>query len=461
MESEKPTQKKAAPLDEDFQSKAQEREALIERIIHPVEQLIRNRPISGILLFSSVALALIWANSSFKESYHHLWEIPFSLSIGDYSLSRTLHYWINEGLMAIFFFVIGLEIKREIYQGQLSSLKKASLPIAAAIGGMLVPAVIFIIFNKGGAGESGWGVPMATDIAFALGILSLLGKKVPTSIKIFLTALAIVDDLGAVLVIALFYTNNLLLNYLELGAFFFLILGIGNLVGIRKTAFYSIFGICGLWVAFLHSGVHATLAGVIVAMTIPSKSKINEGKLIMQFNLLLTKFKNTKMVRGFYVSPKQGKIIEEMKATSEKAESPLQKLEHALSPFVSYFIIPLFALVNSGIEIDGELWSSMGSAVPMGIMIGLLLGKVVGISFFSFIMVKSGLAELPSNTNWGLMIGAGILGGIGFTMSIFISELAFETEILRTQAKMAVMLASTLAAIIGLSVIRLFGNNIS
>jgi len=435
---------------------ARERKVIIEKLIHPFERLVRTRPISGILLFASVLIALVWANSGFKDSYHHLWETPFAISIGDYTLSRTLHHWVNEGLMSIFFFLIGLEIKREVILGELSSWKKASLPVFAAIGGMLFPALIFLLFNFGGEGESGWGVPMATDIAFALGILSLLGKRVPTSLKIFLTALAIADDLGAVLVIAFFYTENLFILYLEYALVFLFLLAIGNIVGIRNTLFYSILGIGGLWVAFLHSGVHATLAGVIVAMTIPVKAKINERKFINQINKLMMKFKQTKTIKGFYVSYQQEEILEDITATGKRAESPLQSLEHLLSPLVYYLIIPVFALVNSGIEINTNLISSMTSSIPLGIMLGLILGKVLGISGFSFLMIKAGWSELPKNTSWGMMLGAGFLGGIGFTMSIFISELAFETEIIRTQSKMAIMLASTVASIIGLSIIRYF-----
>ncbi len=444
---------------EEFVQEEREREAIIERLFHPVEQLIRNQPISGILLFIAVIIALIWANSPLSNFYHHLWEIPLGFNIGEYGITKSLHHWINEGLMAIFFFVIGLEIKREVILGELSSWKKASLPVFAAIGGMIAPAVIYLIFNKGTSGESGWGVPMATDIAFALGILSLLGKRVPTSLKIFLTALAIVDDLGAVLVIAIFYTNDLIINYLELGAFFFLILGIGNLIGIRKTLFYSIFGIGGLWVAFLHSGIHATLAGVIVAMTIPVKAKINEKRFINKINKLLYKFKRTTVMKGFYVSYQQEEIIENMRATQDEAASPLQWLEHALSPLVSYIIIPLFALANSGIEFNSELLASMGTSIPLGIMIALILGKVLGISGFSFLVIKAGWSELPKFTNWGIILGAGFLGGIGFTMSIFISELAFDSELARTQSKMAILLASTLAASIGLALIRHFTPN--
>jgi NhaA family Na+:H+ antiporter len=439
--------------------KPKERIYPIEKMIRPVEELIRNRPISGILLFLSVITALLWVNLGSEESYHHLWQKRFTLTLGDYTIDRNLHHWINEGLMAIFFFVVGLEIKREIILGELSSWKKASLPVAAAIGGMLMPALIYTFFNAGDYGESGWGVPMATDIAFCLGILSLLGNKVPVSLKIFLTALAIVDDLGAVLVIAFFYTNDLFILYLEFALLFFGLLVAGNLLGIRNTLFYGILGILGVWISFLNSGVHATLAGVIVAMTIPVKAKINEQKLIVQFARLLERFKNTKRVRGFYVSEKQGAIIEEIKQTRKKAESPLQKLENSLNPFVSFIVLPLFALANSGVVFSSDLWSSLASNVSLGIILGLILGKAIGIAGFSYLFVKSGLSELPKHTNWGVMIGAGIMGGIGFTMSIFISELAFPSEEVRTNAKMAILIASTIAAIIGMLVISLFSKS--
>lgn len=436
--------------------KPQERIYPLERIIRPVEEILRNRPISGILLFLSVITALIWVNFGGADSYHHLWEKRFTINFGDYTIDRNLHHWINEGLMAIFFFVVGLEIKREIILGELSSWKKASLPVAAAIGGMLMPALIYTFFNLGDYGQSGWGVPMATDIAFCLGILSLLGNKVPVSLKIFLTALAIVDDLGAVLVIAFFYTQDLFIYYLEFALLFFGLLLAGNLLGIRNTLFYGILGILGVWISFLNSGVHATLAGVIVAMTIPVKAKINEQKLISQFAKLLDRFKKTKKVRGFYVSEQQGEIIEEIKQTRKKAESPLQKLENSLNPFVSFIVLPLFALANSGVVFGEDLWASLGSNVSLGIILGLILGKASGIAGFSYLFVKLGISALPKQTNWGVMIGAGIMGGIGFTMSIFISELAFPSEEVRTHAKMAILIASGLAALLGMLVITLF-----
>lgn len=434
-----------------------ERSYPIDRLLRPVDNLLRNKPISGVLLFLSVIIALVWANSPWRESYHHLWETSFSVGFGeDHILSKNLHHWINDGLMAIFFFVVGLEIKREVMAGDLSTWKKASLPAAAALGGMIVPAFIFTIFNWGTPTEGGWGVPMATDIAFTLGVLSLLGNRVPLSLKLFLTALAIVDDLGAVLVIAFFYTDNLLLLYLEYGAAFLAFLLLLNYLGVRKTRIYAIVGICGLWYAFLLSGVHATIAGVLLAFTIPAKARINKRGFISHVKSLLDKLQRTKSIDGQYLSDEQHEIIEDIKEEREKIETPLQKLEYNLNPLVSFFILPLFALANAGIEIQSESWSGLLEPVSIGIVTGLILGKCIGILSFSVLFVKLGISELPKNTNWGTMTGAAIMAGIGFTMSIFISELAFEDPAVKAQAKLAILIASTLAGLIGMLVIKTF-----
>ncbi len=430
-----------------------EKTYLIEKLFAPVAEILKNKPISGILLFVAVVAALLWVNIGSAESYHHLWDTHFSIAIGSHAIDKTLHHWINDGLMAIFFFVVGLEIKRELMIGDLSTWKKASLPVAAAIGGMLFPALIYVAFNAHTEHAAGWGVPMATDIAFTLGILSLLGNKVPVSLKIFLTALAIVDDLGAVLVIAFFYTENLFFNYLEYGFVFFAILAVGNSVGIRNHWFYTIFGICGLWVAFLLSGVHATIAGVLLAMTIPVKAKINEYSLIYQLNKLVNKLKNAPSKRDFFVSHKQQEIIAEIKETRRKGESPLQKMEHGLNPFVSFFVLPLFAFSNAGIVFSPEMGAEMFSRVSLGIMLGLIIGKTLGILSFSFLFVRLKISRLPAGINWKVLTGASVMAGIGFTMSIFISELAFTSEEIKTQSKMAILIASTLAAIIGMWII--------
>lgn len=425
----------------------------IDYVLEPVDSLLHNKPISGILLFIAVIAALIFANSSLADFYHHLWETPFSISIGHFEINKSLHHWINDGLMSIFFFVVGLEIKRELLAGELSSIKKAILPIGAALGGMLVPAILYLLFNAGGTGEAGWGVPMATDIAFALGVLSLLGNRVPISLKIFLTALAIVDDLGAVLVIAFFYTENLLLLYLEYGLVFFAILAIGNLLGIRKVAFYAIIGICGLWFAFLLSGVHATIAGVLLAMTIPIKAKMNKARFIYRIENLLAKLKSAPSLSGSYISDEQHEIIENIKATRSKVETPLQKLEHALNPFVSFIVLPLFAFSNAGIALNVPFFEAFQNPIAIGITLGLILGKFLGIFGFSWILVKLKVAKLPKEINWPILAGMAIMGGIGFTMSIFISGLAFEEPSQIATSKMAILLSSGLAGLIGVFVI--------
>ena len=434
-----------------------ERSYPIDRLLRPVDNLLRNKPVSGILLFLAVIIAMVWVNSPWKEAYHQLWETSFSIGFGkDYMISKNLHHWINDGLMAVFFFLVGLEIKREVMAGDLSTWKKASLPAAAALGGMIVPAIIYSIFNWGTPTEGGWGVPMATDIAFTLGVLSLLGSRVPLSLKLFLTALAIVDDLGAVLVIAFFYTDNLLLLYLEYGAVFLAFLLLLNYLGVRKTRIYAIVGICGLWYAFLLSGVHATIAGVLLAFTIPAKTRINKRGFISHVKSLLDKLQRTKSIDGQYLSDEQHEIIEDIKDEQEKIETPLQKLEYNLNPVVSFFILPLFALANAGIEIQMESWSGLLEPVSIGIIAGLIVGKCIGILSFSALFVKLGISELPENTNWGTMTGASIMAGIGFTMSIFISELAFEDPVVKSQAKLAILIASTIAGIVGMLVIKAF-----
>lgn len=428
----------------------------IERLLLPLDNFLKNKPASGILLFLSVVVAMIWVNSGYAEGYHHLWETKFSLNFGDMSLEKSLHHWINDGLMAIFFFVVGLEIKREIIIGDLSKWSQASLPIVAAIGGMVMPALIFYFFNAGEPTVKGWGVPMATDIAFTLGVLSVLGKRVPVSLKIFLTALAIVDDLGAVLIIAFFYTENLFFLYLEYGAIFFMILIIGNFLGVRQTWFYVLVGILGLWIAFLLSGVHATIAGVLLAFTIPAKSKINMPNFIHKSMMHLMEFKKAKSVDGNYLSEEQQDILEDLKDTGAQAESPLQRMEHALNPFVSFLVLPLFALSNAGVEITDGFLEGLFSNVSLGIFFGLVLGKFLGIFGFSAIFIKMGLAKLPPNSTWAHLVGAGVMAGIGFTMSIFISDLAFNDPEIREQAKISILIASIAAGLIGTLIFRYF-----
>jgi NhaA family Na+:H+ antiporter len=406
----------------------------------------------GLLLIAATIAALIWANSSFYPAYHHLWyELKAGFTWGNFKLIGSLHHWINDGLMALFFFTVGLEIKREIIGGELSSLKKAALPIVAAVGGMLVPAVIYtlVVINKPEL-IHGWGIPMATDIAFALGLLAMLGKRVNIHLKIFLTALAIADDLGAILVIAIFYSDTIAIKELITAVVFLGVLVIANYVGIRRTLFYAIVGLAGVWLSFLYSGVHATIAGVLIALTIPARTKIDEETYIDKLERLLKKFRSSSPNDNPLLTKRQAHLMEEIDEVNDEAQTPLQKLEHALHPVTTYFILPVFALSNAGVRIEGYILHLMLHPVSIAIIIGLVLGKFLGISIFSRLMVRFKLAVLPEGVTWKQLYGTAMLAGIGFTMSIFISELAFHDAALKQIAKVGILSASLIAAIAGM-----------
>ena len=423
-----------------------------------ISRFINEEAYGGILLILASFVALIWANSTFYESYHHIWHnIKVGFSWGEFEMVSSFHHWINDGLMALFFFVIGLEVKREIMGGELSTLKKASMPIAAAIGGMLIPAIFYAIITiQNPDYVQGWGIPMATDIAFALGLIAMLGKRVNINLKIFLTALAIADDLGAILVIAVFYTESI--NYSELlyAGFFIGVLVLANLAGIRRTIFYAIVGFIGVWIAFVYSGVHATIAGVLIALTIPARTKISENDYVKKLSVLLNKFKNELPdSNSSLLTKNQVYLIEGIEEINEKAHTPLQKLEHALHPITSYFILPLFALANAGVHIEGSVLKMLLHPISIGIIIGLVLGKFIGISLFSRLIVKLNLSILPNGVTWQQIYGVAFLAGIGFTMSIFISDLAFKNEEYKQIAKVGIMAASLLSAIIGIIWLRI------
>lgn len=415
-------------------------------ILDPMKRFINNSTTSGIVLFSSAALALILANSPWKEGFHHIWETTLGFQVGDFSVSKNLHHWINDGLMAIFFFVIGLELKREIVAGELSDPRNAIMPLLAAVGGMLTPALIYFVINLGGEGSSGWGIPMATDIAFALGILYLFGDKVPLSLKIFLTALAIVDDLGAVLVIAFFYTSKIDTTSLMTGVGFLVVLIAANRLGIRNTLFYGIIGIGGVWLAFLMSGVHATIAGVLAAFTIPANVKVNEVGYSHIMESLIDRFRKAKPDDSQMVTSEQFHIIENIQLFSKKALTPLQRLEHAMHPLVAFVIMPIFALANAGITLSADLGSQILSPVAMGVMLGLSAGKLIGIMGAVWLAQKFGWAKLPVELNMSHMWGAAFLASIGFTMSLFITELAFTDPTHIMQAKIGILTVSILSS---------------
>lgn len=427
----------------------------IEKIIAPVSRFIHLEYTGGIVLFLSVLTAIIWANSSFHESYHHLWDIKFSIGFDKYVLNKPLHIWINDGLMALFFFVIGLELKREFMEGELSTLKKASLPMMAALGGMLVPAIIFFCINKGLDSEHGWGIPMATDIAFALALLSMAGKHIPASVKVFLSALAVADDLGAVLVIAFFYSGNLDFVPLGVAGIFLLVLIAGNKLGVRSSAFYLLIGIA-VWIGFLLSGVHATIAGVLVAFTIPAVTKINEEGFSASLRKLSLDFEQEVPNCGLLTTPAQHKTIENIRTLTLAAETPLQKIEYALHPWVAFVIMPLFALANAGILIGANFFSALVNPVSIGVISGLIIGKFAGVLLFTWLMVKTGLAQLPDQANWKDITGVALLAGVGFTMSLFISNLAFEKPEFIEQAKYGILIASLIAGVLGITLLKCF-----
>ena len=426
----------------------------IEKLTYPIQEFLHQEASGGILLIIATVIALAWANSPFAESYHHLWHTYLSIDLGGIGLKYSLHHWINDGLMVIFFFVVGLEIKRELLVGELSSVKKAALPIAAALGGMIFPALIYTIFNLGTEGASGWGIPMATDIAFVVGILALLGKRVPLALKIFILALAIVDDLGAVLVIAIFYTSNISFTSLLIAGGFLVLLIAMNRMGVRNLLIYTFVGV-GLWLAFLKSGVHATVAGVLLAFTIPVSSRINTKKFKNETESLLKDFENAgEHGDNVLTNSDRLSIIDQIENNCEKILTPLQRFEHGLHPWVSFFIMPVFALANAGVTIGSGLTSALTHPVSIGIILGLFLGKQIGIFSFSYLAVKLKLASEPEGVSWKKIYAASVLAGIGFTMSLFIANLAFNSPELLNISKVGILAGSLLSGVVGFIILK-------
>ncbi|MDR1918112.1 MAG: Na+/H+ antiporter NhaA [Tannerellaceae bacterium] len=423
----------------------------IDKFVYPVQTFIQQEKSSGIVLGICAVVALFLANSPWAEEYFHFFEHKFGFRFDGRSyLEFTIHHWINDGLMAVFFFVVGLELKREISGGELSNPRKALLPIAAALGGMIVPALIYLSLNPAGDVHKGWGIPMATDIAFALGVLHFLGKKIPLSLKVFLTALAIVDDLGAVLVIAFFYTSDISIINLLIGFGFISTMFLGNKMGIRNLFFYAILGILGVWTAFLLSGVHATIASVMAAFTIPADVRIGKNEYITKIQNYLTHLKTTDMEkeRKASLSENQVDTLVEVKRDTNLAIPPLQRLEHALHPFATFIIVPIFALANTGVSMHIDLSQLLGS-VTIGITLGLFIGKVVGVVGMTLLLVKLKLAPFPDGMNYRQLLGMGLLASIGFTMSLFITSLAFTNPEYILQAKIGIFSASILGGICG------------
>ena len=380
-----------------------------------IKEFLQKESSGGILLIFATILALILSNTSVAPLYETFLHIPVEIRVGALHLDKSLYHWVNDGLMAIFFLLIGLEVKREIIEGHLSSIKQVILPGAAAVGGMLVPGIIYLIFNHDNpVAINGWAIPTATDIAFALGILSLLGNRVPVSLKIFLMALAIMDDLGAIVIIALFYTTELSTLSLIIAGISLSLLVLLNIFGVSKKSAYFVIGMV-LWVSVLKSGVHATLAGVALAFTIPLNAKNEQNKSF----------------------------------------SPLKEIEHGLHFWVALFILPLFAFVNAGVDVTEISLNQMSGNVPLGIMLGLFVGKQLGVFGFSWLAIKLNLAKLPDGSNWLQLYGVSVLTGIGFTMSLFIVSLAFEDDsIFQYTDKLAILIGSFMSGIVGYLVLR-------
>ncbi|MFI3330511.1 MAG: Na+/H+ antiporter NhaA [Rikenellaceae bacterium] len=421
--------------------------------------LFNSQWIGGAILMIFTILALVLANLPFtREHYHHFLNSDLSFGFGDFIFSKSLEFWINDTLMVVFFFVVGLEIKREILVGQLSDIKNASLPIAAAIGGMIAPAIIYAIFNRGTEFSGGWGIPMATDIAFAIGVLSILGNKVPITMKIFLTALAIVDDLGSILVIAIFYTSEI--NFIMLGLSLVVLAALWrfNKRNVYNMSYYFIPSIL-LWILFLYSGVHSTIAGVLIALTIPSSPRYSKSYFLYKSKFFIEDFRfHDKEGVEVLANEDQLHDLNASRSIAHHSISPSQRLEHSLHPFITFFIMPAFALANAGVPIHSlSEFNVFASSQTMGIFFGLIFGKPLGITLLCFVAIKLGLARMPKNTSWPMIMGVAALGGIGFTMSIFVDNLAFAGTNFIDSGKIAVLLASVCAAIIGCVALNLMG----
>lgn len=428
-------------------------EKSFDKILTPFEEFIHRQTTSGLLLMVSAIIALILANGPLAGAYYDFVHTYASVGFGEWKLKMTVHHWINDGLMALFFFVVGLELKREFLVGELAKPRNAALPIAAAIGGMVVPALIYFAINPTGDAAVGWGIPMATDIAFAVGALALLASRVPKGLITFLVALAIVDDLGAVMVIAVFYTESIALGPLALAAALFAALVMLNLGGIRNAIPYFIIAVF-LWYALLLSGVHATLAGVVGAMTVPAIPKYNPERFSEQVEDLLGRFRTSHQShpgQSTLTNVELRAIVQKMNTTVYRVQAPLQRLEHGWHMPVAYLVIPIFALANAGIPMDfGTFGETMSHPVVLGVSFGLILGKFIGITGASWLVLKLGVAVLPKDTRFTQIAGVSFLAGIGFTMSIFVAQLGFaENGNLLLMAKTGILTASLISGLIG------------
>jgi NhaA family Na+:H+ antiporter len=423
------------------------RESLITRaLVMPVQEFIHIQGVSSVVLLGAAIIALLWANSPWSESYHHVWEMELSLS----KLQLPIHEWINDALMAAFFFLVGMEIKHEIVHGELSDIRKASLPLFGALGGMIVPGLAYIALNLGRAGQHGWGVPMATDIAFSLGVLGMV-KGVPPELKVLLLTLAIADDIGSIIVIAFFYSDTLHVQALFVGAFFLFVLVALRRIGVLRTMPYVVLGIL-FWVAILRSGIHATIAGVILGFMVPTHPRLSLDEFEEIGTDIIRRFRAAKAENDLASAHRLLGSFESLLYATEAAS---ERATRKLNDWVSFVVLPLFALANAGVTFSGSAMRGLFfSRIAWGIVLGLVIGKPLGIVGCSMLAVKTGVARLPSGVSWLLMTAVGILAGIGFTVSIFISGLAFADPTHLMEAKTAVLAATVVAGIAGYFALR-------
>jgi NhaA family Na+:H+ antiporter len=419
-----------------------------QRVIQAAQAFVRVEASSGMVLLLAAITALVWANSPWDDAYFDLWHTQIVLDLSIIRIDEDLQHWVNDGLMTVFFFLVGLEIKRELVHGELSQARRALLPAAAALGGMIVPALIYTAFNAGGEGSSGWGIPMATDIAFALGVLSLLSGRIPFSVKILLLGIAIADDIGAIVVIAVFYTSGLSLEAFALALAILAVMVAFNRAGARSVDLYVALGVC-LWLAVYESGVHATLAGVALGLLTPASPFYSRAGFATTAEELVARFR---MATEAGNADEQQGTLGQIEDLAHGNEAPLDRLERQLHPWVSYLIVPIFALANAGVSVSGEAGSAaLESPVTFGVVLGLVLGKPIGIFAFSWLAIRLRLCELPSGAAWAHIAGVGLLAGIGFTVSLLITGLAFEDAALIDEAKLGVLAASVVSGLVGFS----------
>ncbi len=425
----------------------------IDRLLAPLRSFTDSSASGGILLIAMAIAAVVWANSPWADGYERLWHTPLSVALGDLGLGGDLHFWVNDALMAVFFLVIGLEIKREVLVGELDSVARAALPAAAAVGGALLPAILFVlVVGADSPAVRGWGVPMATDIAFALGILALVGSWAPTGLRVFLTALAIVDDLLAVVVIALFYSSSIDTTGLAWTGALLVVLLVLNRAGVRHLGAYLALGVL-LWLAVLQTGVHATIAGVLLALMIPADTRHDGPAYVAAATAHLREL--AARLREGAGPEERHDVLWDLEDTTGAAQAPMLRLEHLLQGWVAYVIVPLFALANAGVRLPADLGQALVQPVVLGIVIGLVVGKQAGILAATWAVTRTRLGSLPGETSWRHLYGAGWLGRIGFTMSLFVAELAFPEGALLASAKLAILVASLIAGLGGAAVLHL------